>query len=407
MVLVLHSTVALALTAALPALAAVHVVQPPGPNGDTSSVQATLAAAASAAQPGDTVMFRPGIYLGGLSWSRGGQPGRPVTLMADGVVWIEGRISELRGLRRTDSSGHTYVADVASSPSGVAVDLHDSPLVVNGLMRVTGRDELASRPNCWLHDASDGKLYVRVSPSGLPGPPTLHVLFDAVGLALSASHVVVDGFRLRGFARAGIQLDGCADVTLRSCAVTHCGYPWGSGIGLHRVHGVQVLNCVLYRAMNGILVSRTERVLIDHCTVYATRAHGIMLSGTKDTMIRSTILFAGGASGSALYVDDEADDGLVLDHNCYLDFTTRNAIAWMPSAQHFPTFETYRRAIYQQDRHSVSLDPLFVETAAGREDLRLRDESPCRGAGENGTDIGADPAHPAPDTAPRDGLIYR
>ena len=398
-------TVAWLLAVTLSASAAVHVVTPSGPDDAPGSVQADLAKIAEAAQPGDTVAFRPGSYPGGLSWSRGGRPGQPVVLVADGDVRIEGRISELRDLRRTGASGDTYTVEVDGSPSGVALDLHDSPLVIDGLARVTGRDELASRSSGWFHDPSAGELHVRVSRPGPRGPPTLHVLHDAVGLAISAPHVVVDGFRVRGLARAGIQVDGCADVTLRNCAATLCGYPWGIGVGLHRVHGVQLLNCVVYRAMNGILVSRTERVLIDHCTVYATRAHGIMLTGTKDTVVRNTIVFAGGASGSALYVDREADEGLHLDYNCYLDFSTRNTVGWMPSGRHFPTFATYRCAIHRQDRHSISVDPFFVETATGSEDLRLRDASPCRGAGGSGTDIGATPGRPSHGAASRRGLI--
>lgn len=383
------------LAVALSATGADYVVTPYGSDSNPGSLSApfaTLAQAASVASPGDTVLLRDGSYPAGMVWRRSGIPGRPILLKARGDVRFEGRITEVQELCPLGRGDDIYAANVDEPVAGVAVDLHTSPLVVEGLARAQSRDELDHRSNCFFPDATTGTLCVKVTRGGSGPVPTLHVLHDAVGLTIAASHVIVDGLACRGFARAGIQLDGCTDVTVRNCRVTLCGFPWGSGIGLHRTQTAQIRDCVVWRVMNGILLTRTLGTFIDHNTVYATRAHGVMLNQAVDTIVRNNVLFAGGASGSTLYVDRSGAEGLELDYNCYLDFTTRNLISWMPAQSCFPTFWDYRRALPAFDRHSVSADPLLIDTTRGREDLRLHKASPCREAGEGGTDMGARPA---------------
>jgi len=270
----------------------------------------------------------------------------------------------------------------------VAVDLETTPLVMDGLA-VVGSIEEADAGNRRFHfDAKARKLYVRCGPRDPPTQHTIHVLRDAVGLSLNGSRLVVDGLAFSGFADYGIAVGAGRHVVVRNCRFTLCGVAWGGGVALRASESAVITDCTLFSLYNGVVAAQAVGTEMAHNTIFRTRAHGIILQGGRDNRIRNNILFAGGPSGSALYVGKNAAEGLRVDYNCYLDYKCSALIGWMPGGKLFPTFWDYRAAVPEQDRHSFCDDPLFVSIEPGREDLRLRPGSPCRGRASDGADIG-------------------
>ena len=139
--------------------------------------------------------------------------------------------------------------------------------------------------------------------------------------------------------------------------------------------------------MTGVAVEEAARTAVDHVTVYRTRAHGVIAYRSRNLAVQNSILFAGGRSGNALYLRD-AEAGLSLDYNCYLDYASPVLIHWGASRADFATFWDYRAVVTDQDRHSLSADPRFVLTSQGAEDFALKAGSPCRGTAADGADIG-------------------
>jgi hypothetical protein len=201
--------------------------------------------------------------------------------------------------------------------------------------------------------------------------------------------VVIEGLTFRDFTGQGLQISSASQVTVRGCRISRCGYAWAAGIQLHKAADVTIEDCVLYRLRNGLIAQEATGLRLRHNTVYHTRAHGVYLIAGEGAVLRDNILYAGGGSGSALYVDPRAAAGLQADYNCYLDTGSRLLVSWMPLGLTCPTFAAYRAAVPGQDQHSLSADPLFVSTRPGQEDWRLQPTSPCRGRASDGGDLGA------------------
>lgn len=104
-----------------------------------------------------------------------------------------------------------------------------------------------------------------------------------------------------------------------------------------------------------------------------------------DIYIRNNIFCE--ALGNAFYAPSwtrEAIDALVMDHNCWLQ-STGDMIAFKDKTYTMADFDQYRKD-YGKEPHSIVGDPLFVDRA--KNNFRITEESPCRGAG---MDTGAAP----------------
>jgi MYXO-CTERM domain-containing protein len=88
--------------------------------------------------------------------------------------------------------------------------------------------------------------------------------------------------------------------------------------------------------------------------------------------------------------------GHQIDHNLYWD-ATGGAEVGMWNAGSVLDFSGWRDACDGCDQASRNEDPRFVDPATG--DFRLEPDSPARGAGEGGVDLGAvvDEVGPSPD----------
>ena len=349
-----------------------------------------IVAAAKGLQPGDTLLLTAGTYAGNIAINLRGTMEQPITIRAagDGPVIVEGRTEMKTGWQPVAAHPGVYVTDEAGPVAGVGLDLLDSPSGVDDLPVCRSLADLAKAyQGHWL-DAAGQRLYVRIAGGApLPGH-TVWVLRDGCGLAVTGEHVRIAGLALRRFAGQGISVSAARDVIIEHCTVSHCGAVWSAAIQLGKTTDATIADCVLYRARNGVIAQDADGTRLTHNTIFHTRAHGVYLVSGSGTVLRDNIIFAGGGSGSALYVGAPAATGLHSDHNCFLDSRTPTLVCWMPLGLRFPTFWDYQQAIAGQDEHSFSADPLFVSTTPGQEDFHLRPDSPCRLKASDGSDVG-------------------
>jgi len=89
------------------------------------------------------------------------------------------------------------------------------------------------------------------------------------------------------------------------------------------------------------------------------------LGGAINSKIENTIISINGDK-SPIILDSSSGTGAVIDYNCY-----------------------HNRAgtVIGPGEHSIAKDPKFVDVA--NRDFHLQPDSPCKGAGENGVDMGA------------------
>jgi parallel beta-helix repeat protein len=102
-------------------------------------------------------------------------------------------------------------------------------------------------------------------------------------------------------------------------------------------------------------------------TIHMNAGYGAiqLLEGTVNSKIENNIISISG-NKSPIIMDTSSSGGAVIDYNCY-----------------------HNRAgtVTGPGEHSIAKDPEFVDVA--NRDFHLQPDSPCKGAGENGVDMGA------------------
>jgi len=351
----------------------------------------TIPQALSTANPGDTVLVRAGTYPGRIVLGKTGSPGKPVTLSAcpGEKVLIAGRVEQKKGFTPTAGKKYTYEIAETEDVAAVISDLDTTKIVVCPLDPVKNVDEVETDNFRFFYDRKAGKLYVRLTGDNPEKDHAIHVFRDDYGLILTpVSHVIIDGLSFSSFVMHGISLGGSTDISIRNCVFSLCSITWGAAVSLLETERINISNCLAFRLLNGLMLERAGHTNISHVSLYKTRAHGVLISGGAGNSIKNSIIYAGGPSGTALYVGKDGDRDLALDYNCYLDYATANLIGWMPLEKLFPTFWDYRTAVPKQDIHSFSEDPLFVSTELHQENFALKPVSPCRSRGDDGLDLG-------------------
>lgn len=348
--------------------------------------------AMEAARPGDTIIFQPGVYPGGMVIRKSGQTGQPIVIKGYGAgsTRIQGRFVEKREF--TPVAGHAGVYELAEADvvRQVAFDLDTTPLIVCPVEELTDSlAAVAARNFRMFYDAGAGKLYVRHDGRNPSDNHTVHLFYEDFAFNASGAHdVIIEEFAISHFVKSGIVLHGSRNVTVRRCAFSLAPISGRGAIDLYDTDDIRIENNRLFRLMTAIHLQETRNTSILRNTVYRTRSHGILLYRAVGATIKNNIVWAGGRSGNALY-QKNSERGLSIDYNCYLD-DVGPLVCWGATGRGYPTFWDYRAAVDYQDRHSLCADPLFVSTAIGAEDLRLQPRSPCKGKAEDGQDLGAD-----------------
>lgn len=176
--------------------------------GSASQPFATIQAGAEAAQPGDVVRVRPGVYRESVVPPRGGVEGAPIWFVADGPgVVLDGAAPSLEAAPWTAAGGAVWWAPFAGESQYVAVGderLYDYTSLA---ALETGA---AGLPGGFFVDASAQRLYLKLPDGGDPNGRAVHAaVLDRGFLLDTIAHVVVEGFELRYFggAQSGVAID--------------------------------------------------------------------------------------------------------------------------------------------------------------------------------------------------------
>lgn len=340
----------------------------------------TLAAAVQQARPGDSIVLAPGVHPCGVALNCKGTLTAPITVRAEAGAVIEGRVSKVAGPERLPGTENLAWYPSPELPIVcLTPTLYDPDLVIlNAYRRVETRAELAEQRWGYWQDPESGRLLVTWPGHG-PPPARLVALHDGRGLIVTGNHLRLDDVHVRRIAGDGLLFSGCAGIVVRRADISGVGYAWAAGCRLAGTREVSITDSRIYRVMNGFQMNDAERTHLAYNLVYATRAHGIIMYRSRVTIIRNNILFAGGGSGSALYVGRDAAEGLDLDRNCYRNYSGSGALlSFDHGARSYPTFAGWRAVAGPLDRHSIAADPKFVDLTPGEEDFRLAPDSPCR-----------------------------
>jgi len=193
--------------------------------------------------------------------------------------------------------------------------------------------------------------------------------------------ITIEGFTIRNGGKegslpgnAGIHINFPSQYTIKNCRIEHNGF----GIVIWNTWASNCLieNCVIadnaYRGIDPYC----EDVIIDHCTIVNNGGDGYGdWSGSGVKTIKNSIICFNGRYG----IYSHRDTPKAISYNDVFGNSKGNYYEgyWGPPTPFTPSPGT----------GEISTDPLFMDPAVG--DYRLSENSPCIGAGEGGTNMGA------------------
>lgn len=307
-------------------------VGPAGRDADDAPRFASLQFAVDRALPGDTVVLDPGIYIGETFIGHGGVAGAPIAIRADqpGAAVLDG------------------------------VRAHDA------LLRIEAA-------------------------------PYIHV-----------ENLELRWTTLRGSAIYAADSPG---ITVRRCKIwnKHFGMEWSEGYGafLHRSPGATFEQNLIFREEVGVYLLQSPGATITHNTAVQCLLGGVMFSvgsAVNTTVTNNSLTFNGNDQMYIETLDPSEVDTFRSDYNNFAtqlrpsneggDMSVKaphrllrqdsKAIIAGPLGR-YRDLDSWRKA-HGQDQHSLFVDPKYVDPI--RHDFRLMEDSPNRGAGRDGADIG-------------------
>jgi len=355
---------------------------------------ASLQRAAEAVKAGDTVWVHEGTYPKGVVVSADGSAEKPILFSALGKVIVRNSRELPKELQQVEDIAGVWAVSDPGPVSAVFENPDTCPVLIEVYRPVKGLDELSKKHGSpkFFYDAKAKKLYLKPFTAPLD-PAEKRLIVSRLGTALHAtgSYVTFEGFRVE-FGQAAVYLAGHHN-TARRIQAYHCA------AAVNLAGRNETLEYSVILACGGGITAGPDGTIRNN-TIYGTRSAGLGINESTSGKIVNNIFWAGGVSGPNLWVGGVPQAGLMMDHNVWLKYSNprgRMNIRWGPDKT-FGRLVELRAAGYGQ--HSLQLEPLFVSTERGKEDLHLRTraqgfavDSPCINAGTPpGTDIGAFPA---------------
>jgi parallel beta-helix repeat protein len=275
-----------------------------GNAGTSAAPFATIQAALNAAQPGDMVRVRAGIYYQTFDTSRSGTAAAPIHVVADGPgVTLDG--SDPVMLSRTDwrdDGGGIWSVPFTGTTRLVVVDstmrLYKQTTLANLQANANGMTQ------GWA--AEGGRLYVKPEGAVSPNGRAVHVARYDMAAYIDVAYVRVTGFEVRYYGTT----TGAAGLTLRGAS--HCEL---IGNSIHSIGGKGIYLRVL--ASDNLVESNVCRdPRISGWPWSATKGHeeelqGISNRGGRGNVIRFNTVrgtFDGIDSGGDTSTEDIAAD---------------------------------------------------------------------------------------------------
>ncbi|MFE6054944.1 right-handed parallel beta-helix repeat-containing protein [Kitasatospora sp. NPDC056446] len=247
----------------------------------------TIGAALEAARSGAVISVRPGRYEENLVITK------MVTITAEeargsvrisprrgAVVQVVAEAVQLTGLVLQGQDEELPTVDV---PRGQAA-LEDCEVAGSSWTAVLTRQQgsLAMRGCRVVNPAGAGIVETSTGTSVIEDCVIEHLGSSAVVIG-ERSNPVVRGCVLRDARGNGVCANGEGRGSIEDCEISATDKP---GIALEENSSTRVLRTTVRDASIGIYVSSAAQVLLEDCTVSATRGHGVVLAGGTDPLVR-------------------------------------------------------------------------------------------------------------------------
>ena len=341
----------------------------------------SVAAAVRCAVPGSTITLLPGRYEGGWTLKPGG-PRRPIALRAEraGRVLV-GSIDTITGLRPVAGCEYSYATSFPVFPRNLR-ELDTG----SELRCVATPIDVEEVVGSYCYDEKSKRVYVHPTDSAGTAHHTYAPIPKTKGVTV-ASYTVVDGLVMTGFGDHAIGGSKLTGVTVQNCKLYRNGY--GIVFGGSR-------NCVIrnnevwenrpdyWQGGQLSFQGKTEGLLVEGNVVHGGlgQRNGIFIYSdheNKNNIFRRNLIW--GVNGAT--IKPPGKNNLAEYNVCITAFGT--------NVMRYNTFSgpVLANPDPQTDLRlwAINFDPKFVDSAW--RDYRLQSDSPARGKGKNGTDLGA------------------
>ena len=353
-----------------------------------SNDEEVLSAIADAA-PGDTLTLKAGFYRG--DWKlKAGAAGKPITLRAErpGRV-IVSSLEVIGGFKPVAGSDYSWSRPFAF-PLTKLREL-DTGTELRWMTTTTDVEEVVGS---FCYDERAARLYVHPSDSAGTEHHLYGIIADKPGITL-ANHTVVDSLVLAGFGGEGAIIGrGVDDVRILNCKLYRNGY----GICLTHSRNCVVKNNEAWEnrpdyseGSQVFFTGDCQDILVEANNVHdslLSRNTGIFFySGQmKNCVTRGNLMWNTGAN----FFKCNSENNLTERNVCIRSLLGGGSSCPM----HYNTFSSPMGTATSDPQTDLDIgktkaDSKFVDPAW--QDYRLQSDSPVRGQGKNGTDLGACP----------------
>ncbi|MGA2619589.1 MAG: right-handed parallel beta-helix repeat-containing protein [Thermoguttaceae bacterium] len=333
------------------------------------------------AAPGSTVTLLAGRYEGG--WvMKPGEAGKPTTLRAEraGRVFV-GSSEIFSGFKPVPGCEYSWARPFPAGTNKLR-EL-DTGTELKWMATSVDVEEVVAS---YCYDEHDKRLYVHPSDSAGTDHHIYAAILDKTGITV-ANHTVVDGLVMTGFGNSAIAGERVTDVIVRNCKI----YRNGGGISL-----VSSKNCIVrdneawenrpdYSEGSQIFFTGdTEGMLVEGNTVH----HG--LAGRMGIRCYSGDIKNNVFRGNVIWdANDNCFKGMGVNN-----LAERNVCIGGGLGAVLMRYNTYSAQVLAVPDPRTDLrlweekgDLKFADPAW--QDYRLQSDSPARGKGKDGTDLGA------------------
>lgn len=189
-------------------------------SGRSRDAYTTIQSAVDAAQPGDVVEVRGGVYHERVHISRGGEPGRPIVVQAapNELVLVNAGRKLVLDLRPVEGLPEVYSASVEDGQMDERTGLWETPTRLR-MAHVHSPGQTAQRLGSWYYDAKSRRIFLRSSGRGPASQMDYWVeSSDAPAIKVTGSYVHIRNIQA-AFGQHGFLLEGknCSHVTIEGC----------------------------------------------------------------------------------------------------------------------------------------------------------------------------------------------
>ncbi|MBP7933358.1 MAG: right-handed parallel beta-helix repeat-containing protein [Phycisphaerae bacterium] len=396
------------------ASAAEYFVKPDGHDetGGTSpdSALRTIQKGADRLAPGDTLTLAPGEYLQRFTMRRSGTAEKPITIRAAIPQFSVIRGNEIvRGFRKVE--GMRFIWSIPRSRPVYRVLERDTQTAYLEAPALVDMDQFR---RSHLYDPRAKILYIHTSDGQ---PPDQHVIaatvIPAYGVEITGEYVHVDGLVIEGFFPTQMRDSGRGfgmSVTGQQHEIRRCGFLFnGGGITIN------ARKCVI---RDNLLIGNLNPGYGELAQIYCTgQSEGVRI--LNNTLLNAQMY---GIRNYGQPSDGEVAGNIVKDHAIGIDFKAskgkRSAVRNVSvGCSHFSWYSGAFGNDLREDHNTLQApgfwaqgpqpwmgkhtlffgpdqgDPRFA--APDHLDYRLQADSPFRGRGPDGADLGAHPFEPS------------